>query len=74
MPLPQGVSALVTDRLAAVDAALPGFVTALWVTGSATSGDWRPAVSDVDTVVATSRVPTPGDLAVPAVSAAEAAV
>lgn len=57
MPLPQGVSALVTDRLAAVDAALPGFVTALWVTGSAASGDWRPAVSDVDFVAARSRVP-----------------
>lgn len=62
MPLPQGVSALVTDRLGAVDAALPGFVTALWVTGSAASGDWRPDRSDVDFVAATSRVPTRTDL------------
>lgn len=62
MPLPQAVSALVTDRLSAVDAALPGFVTALWVTGSAASGDWRPGRSDVDFVAATSRVPELADL------------
>ncbi|HEY6746797.1 MAG TPA: nucleotidyltransferase domain-containing protein [Mycobacteriales bacterium] len=62
MPLPQAVSALVTDRLGAVDAALPGFVTALWVTGSAASGDWRPDRSDVDFVAATSRVPDLADL------------
>ncbi|HST67943.1 MAG TPA: nucleotidyltransferase domain-containing protein [Mycobacteriales bacterium] len=62
MPLPQEVSALVTDRLSAVDAALPGFVTALWVTGSAASGDWRPGRSDVDFVAATSRVPELADL------------
>jgi Nucleotidyltransferase domain len=62
MPLPQAVSALVTDRLRAVDAALPGFVTALWVTGSAASGDWRPDRSDVDFVAATSRVPDLTDL------------
>jgi hypothetical protein len=62
MPLPQAVSALVTDRLSAVDAALPGFVTALWVTGSAASGDWRPDRSDVDFVAATSRVPDLADL------------
>jgi hypothetical protein len=62
MPLPQEVSALVTDRLSAVDAALPGFVTALWVTGSAASGDWRRGRSDVDFVAATSRVPELADL------------
>jgi len=38
MPLPPAVSALVTHRLSAVEAALPGFVTALRVTGSAASG------------------------------------
>lgn len=64
MPLPQAVSALVTDRLSAVDAALPGFVTTLWVTGSAASGDWRPGRSDVDFVAATSRVPELADLEV----------
>ncbi|HVE31732.1 MAG TPA: nucleotidyltransferase domain-containing protein [Mycobacteriales bacterium] len=61
MPLPPAVSALVTERLDAVDAALPGFVTALWVTGSAASGDWRPDRSDVDFVAATDRVPTLAD-------------
>jgi hypothetical protein len=39
MPLPQAVSALVTERLSTVDAALPSFVTAVWVTGTAASGD-----------------------------------
>jgi hypothetical protein len=58
MPLPQAVSVLVTERLAAVDAVLPGLVSALWVTGSAVSGDWRPGRSDVDFIAATSRVPT----------------
>lgn len=62
MPLPQAVSALVTDRLDALDAALPGFVTALWVTGSAASGDWRPDRSDVDFVAVTSRVPDLADV------------
>jgi hypothetical protein len=57
MPLPPAVSALVTERLDTVDAALPGFVTGLWVTGSAASGDWRPDRSDVDFVAATNRVP-----------------
>jgi hypothetical protein len=62
MPLPPAVSALVTERLATVDAALPGFVTALWVTGSAASGDWRPDHSDVDFVAATNRVPALADV------------
>ena len=62
MPLPPAVSALVTERLDTVDAALPGFVTALWVTGSAASGDWRPDRSDVDFVAATNRVPTLADV------------
>ncbi len=62
MPLPPVVSALVTERLSTVDTALPGFVTALWVTGSAASGDWRPDRSDVDFVAATSRVPALTDL------------
>jgi Domain of unknown function (DUF4111)/Nucleotidyltransferase domain len=62
MPLPQRVSALVAERLATVDAALHGSVTALWVTGSAASGDWRPDRSDVDFVAATSRVPALTDV------------
>ena len=62
MPLPPPVSALVAECLRAVDATLPGFVTALWVTGSAASGDWRPDRSDVDVVAAASRVPALADL------------
>jgi hypothetical protein len=62
MPLPPPVSTLVTERLDTVDAALPGFVTALWVTGSAASGDWQPDRSDVDFVAATNRVPALADL------------
>jgi hypothetical protein len=63
MPLPPAARALATDRLAALDAAAPGLVTAVWVTGSAASGDWHPGVSDVDTVGALAREPTAGDLA-----------
>lgn len=63
MPLPPAAQARATDRLAALDTAAPGLVTAFWVTGSAAAGDWWPAVSDVDTVVALSRAPTPADLA-----------
>lgn len=62
MPLPPPVSALVTERLETVDAALPGFVTALWVTGSAAAGDWWPDRSDVDFVAATNRVPALADV------------
>lgn len=62
MPLDPAAEALATARLNAVDAALPGLVEAFWVTGSAVSADWRPAVSDVDFVALTSRVPSPADL------------
>jgi len=61
--LPPAAEALATDRLNAVDAALPGLVEAFWLTGSAVSGDWWPGVSDVDFVALTSRVPTGDDLA-----------
>jgi hypothetical protein len=62
VPLPTAAAELATARLAAVDAAAPGLVTAFWVTGSAVSGDFRPGRSDVDFVAATSRVPTLSDL------------
>ncbi len=55
VPLPPAVEALATERLSAVDAAAPGLVTALWITGSAVTGDWRPGRSDVDFVAATAR-------------------
>jgi hypothetical protein len=50
MPLPTVAADLAAGHLAAVDAALPGLVTALWITGSAASGDWQEARSDVDPV------------------------
>lgn len=63
VPLPPAVEALATERLSAVDAAVPGLVTALWITGSAVSGDWRPGRSDVDFVAATDHPPGPDELA-----------
>ena len=63
MPLPPAVATLAADRLNAVEESLPGLVTALWITGSAAAGDYRPGRSDVDFVAATSRVPTPADVA-----------
>ena len=62
VPLPTVAAELAADRLAAVDAAAPGLVSAFWVTGSAASGDFRPGRSDVDFVAATSRVSTLADL------------
>ncbi|MFI6331356.1 nucleotidyltransferase domain-containing protein [Micromonospora chersina] len=46
-----------------VDRALPGYVRALYVVGSAALGAWQPGASDVDTVILTSRPPTRDDLA-----------
>ncbi|GAA0471168.1 hypothetical protein Ade02nite_34500 [Paractinoplanes deccanensis] len=55
----------VTHRyLALADERLPGFVTGLYVVGSAAIGAWQPGVSDVDTVVLTSREAAEKDLAV----------
>jgi hypothetical protein len=61
MPLPTVATDLAAAHLAAVDAVLPGFVSALWITGSAASGDWR-GRSDVDFVAATSRPPAAADV------------
>jgi hypothetical protein len=49
--------------LESVDHALPGFVDKLYIVGSAALDAWQPGVSDVDTVIFTSRVPTDADLA-----------
>lgn len=46
-----------------MDEALPGFVEKLYVVGSAALGAWVPNASDVDTVIVTSRVASPSDLA-----------
>jgi hypothetical protein len=70
MPLSSAATDAATARLAAVKAALPGLVTGFWLTGSATSGDWWPGVSDVDVVASLARPLTPDEL--PALAAAAA--
>lgn len=62
--LPGEVRSLAAQYLAAVDAALPGFVEGLYVVGSAALGAWQPGVSDVDTLIVTSRAADDTDLAV----------
>lgn len=57
------IEELTREYLDAVDEALPGYVRGLYVVGSAALGAWQPGVSDVDTVVLTSRPATDGDLA-----------
>jgi hypothetical protein len=54
---------LTNQYLRLVDQALPHLVTGLYVVGSAALGAWQPGHSDVDTVIVTSRVVTPDDLA-----------
>ncbi|XVV08625.1 nucleotidyltransferase domain-containing protein [Actinoplanes sp. CA-131856] len=49
--------------LALADGRLPGFVSGLHIVGSAAIGAWQPGVSDVDTVILTSRAASPDDLA-----------
>ncbi|MEU5941918.1 nucleotidyltransferase domain-containing protein [Micromonospora sp. NPDC047548] len=57
------IKGLTDAYLQAVDEALPGFVAKLYVVGSAAVGAWVPNASDVDTVIVTSRVASPRDLA-----------
>ncbi|MET7816998.1 nucleotidyltransferase domain-containing protein [Micromonospora zamorensis] len=45
-----------------VDRELPGYVTGLYVVGSAALGAWQPEVSDIDTVILTSRQASGDDL------------
>ncbi|MET8371233.1 nucleotidyltransferase domain-containing protein [Micromonospora profundi] len=54
---------LTRTYLEAADKALPGYVRGLYVVGSAALGAWQPGVSDVDTVIMTSRPATGDDLA-----------
>jgi predicted nucleotidyltransferase len=56
------VSELVGRYLDAVDGALPGLVTALYLVGSAATGAWQPGRSDVDTIIVTSRAAGHDDL------------
>ncbi|WP_416900996.1 nucleotidyltransferase domain-containing protein [Micromonospora echinospora] len=57
------VEQTVARYLTAVDAALPGFVEMLYLTGSVVLGAYQPGHSDIDTVIVTARRPTPEDLA-----------
>ncbi|WP_422734060.1 aminoglycoside adenylyltransferase domain-containing protein [Micromonospora sp. WMMD558] len=61
--LPVEVSGAVSRYLDAIDAALPGFVTGLYVTGSAALGAWQAGASDIDTLIVTARPASGGDLA-----------
>lgn len=57
--LERRVHAFVRDHRARA----PGLLTAVIVTGSATLGDWRLGVSDIDLVLVTSRPPHERDVA-----------
>jgi Nucleotidyltransferase domain len=56
------IEAVTDGYLRAIDQALPGYVRGLYLVGSAALGAWQPGVSDVDTVILTSRPATPDDL------------
>ncbi|KZC00389.1 hypothetical protein AU375_03377 [Methylobacterium radiotolerans] len=58
-PLALGVA---DAHLAAVDTAVPDFVEALYLVGSAAMGDFRPSLSDVDFVAVTQARPGNGEL------------
>ncbi|MGN9776723.1 hypothetical protein ACTMS0_13290 [Micromonospora sp. H33] len=60
--LPLEVLAAVEEYLRTVDAALPGFVTGLYVTGSAALDAWQANASDIDTLIVTGRPPAAADL------------
>ncbi|MBQ1026184.1 nucleotidyltransferase domain-containing protein [Micromonospora sp. C95] len=49
------IEELTREYLKAVDRALPGYVRALYVVGSVALAEWRRGISDVDTVIMTSR-------------------
>jgi hypothetical protein len=53
---------IVDQYVAAVDAAAPGLLTGLYLTGSIALDDYQPGVSDVDAVATVSRSLTPADL------------
>ena len=65
--LPAGARAALDEYLAALDAALPGVVRGVYVTGSAALGDWQPGRSDLDIVAVTE-----GPLGGPQLDALEA--
>lgn len=53
----------VEEYVAALDAALPGRVEAVYLTGSLALGDYRPGVSDIDLLVVLDSAPPPADVA-----------
>jgi predicted nucleotidyltransferase len=61
-PLPAQAGPALGEYLAALDGALPGLVTAVYLTGSAALGDWQPDRSDLDILVVTERPPGDGQL------------
>lgn len=63
--LPADVREATQRHLAALDAAAPGLVTSLYLTGSVTLGDYHPGRSDIDFMAFTTRpVTEPGVVAV----------
>jgi hypothetical protein len=62
--LPADVGAATQRHLDAMDAAAPGLVRALYVTGSVTLGDYQPGRSDIDFMAFTSRPVRTADEAV----------
>ena len=52
--LPPEARAALDEYLAALDAALPGIASGVYLTGSAALGDWRPGRSDLDILTVTA--------------------
>jgi len=61
--LPHEARVALDEYLAALDAALPGIVLGIYVTGSGALGDWRPRRSDLDILTVTERRLDDGGLA-----------
>ncbi len=59
--LPPAVVPRIDDYLDAVDNAVPGLVTGLYVTGSIALDDYQPAISDIDAVAVCSGRPDAGE-------------
>jgi hypothetical protein len=58
--LPPAVVPRIDEYLDAVDNAVPGLVTGLYVTGSIALDDYQPAISDIDAVAVCRGRPDPG--------------
>ena len=59
--LPNGAAARLGRYLDAVDAAVPGLIVGLHVTGSLALGDYHPDRSDIDVVVVVAHAPDPSE-------------